>query len=590
MTPDPTNPVALYYDPDGYVEPSVARPGPVADGPQGLMGRQVAGREFPNAYLTHGRWEALTAVVLSRDRADPLVELCRTHPSSRTKRRRLSVVEEADLIRRFAAADRPADVLHCPCPPDAELAWARHASAPAAFALCGVTHTLASPAGVAALRALLTAPFEPYDALVCTSRAVVDMVTAVTDSFAEYQRERFGGNPALRPRLELIPLGVDLDRFRPATADERANARAALSIRDGEVMVLCVGRLSHHAKAHPFPVFHAAHQAARRSGRPVHLVFAGWAAHPTVGREYRAAARYFAPAARVSFADGQDAAVRANVWRAADVFVSLPDNVQETFGLVVTEAMASGLPVVGSDWDGYRDTIRDGETGFLVPTRMVGGATATATARLLSGAANYDHFLAECSQATAVDAGAAADALTLLVSDDGLRRRMGDAGRRVAVERFGWERVIRAYEALWAEQRREVSGARLAAGPSSSPVRYPPPERSFAGYPSAWLTDGDRVRATADAPPRLAGLLNMPLTNLEAGRRCHDHDTLLALLRRAAEPLAVGDICGELERGGMASDAARATVAWLLKYDLLALVPLAPPQSSPGEPPCPAPA
>ena len=46
----------------------------------------------------------------------------------------------------------------------------------------------------------------------------------------------------------------------------------------------------------------------------------------------------------------------------ADVFVSPSDNIQETFGLSVIEAMASGLPVIVSDWDGYRDTVVDGVT------------------------------------------------------------------------------------------------------------------------------------------------------------------------------------------------------------------------------------
>ena len=50
---------------------------------------------------------------------------------------------------------------------------------------------------------------------------------------------------------------------------------------------------------------------------------------------------------------------------------------------MIPEAMAGGLPVVASDWDGYRDMVVDGETGFLVPTSMVRDATADATSRLL---------------------------------------------------------------------------------------------------------------------------------------------------------------------------------------------------------------
>ena len=54
---------------------------------------------------------------------------------------------------------------------------------------------------------------------------------------------------------------------------------------------------------------------------------------------------------------------------AADLAVSLVDNTQETFGLSVAEAMAACLPVVASNWNGYRDLIRQGVDGFLVPSR-----------------------------------------------------------------------------------------------------------------------------------------------------------------------------------------------------------------------------
>ena len=73
--------------------------------------------------------------------------------------------------------------------------------------------------------------------------------------------------------------------------------------------------------------------------------------------------------------------------------------------------MASGLPVVASDWDGNRDQVVDGETGFLIPTYMVRGATADATSRLVVREVNYDFFLAECNQAVAVDPAAVAGAL-----------------------------------------------------------------------------------------------------------------------------------------------------------------------------------
>ena len=59
--------------------------------------------------------------------------------------------------------------------------------------------------------------------------------------------------------------------------------------------------------------------------------------------------------------------------------MSLADNIQETFGLTPVEAMAAGLPCVMSDWDGYRDTVRDGvgEDSSFPPwaERRAGSAT-----------------------------------------------------------------------------------------------------------------------------------------------------------------------------------------------------------------------
>ncbi len=98
------------------------------------------------------------------------------------------------------------------------------------------------------------------------------------------------------------------------------------------------------------------------------------------------------------------------------------------------EAMVREIPVVASDFDGYRDTVVNGETGFLVPTRMAKGACGDITARLLCGGISYDEFLAEVGQTVTVSIPDTADALLRLAQDESLRERMGARG--VA----GWNR------------------------------------------------------------------------------------------------------------------------------------------------------
>jgi glycosyltransferase involved in cell wall biosynthesis len=560
--------VGLFYHEDAYVE--------AGGNAIGLMGRQVAGQAFLEAYLRHGTFSELTALLRHRGPAQSLVELWRDHLATRTQSRTLRIIDSGDFHRTFFPAP-PATVLHSPQPPDPTFAWARQQTVRHGFALSGVTHTLCSPEAIDLLRSLVTAPFEAYDAVVCTSRAVANLVREVTQAYADYLRARLGGAPAYGTakatpiHLETIPLGVDIDRFRPANAEDRAVARRSLGVTDDEVAFLYVGRLSHHAKAHPFPMFRGACTAAEATGRPVHLILAGWAAHPAVRDAFVEAARLCATGVRTSIVDGRDRLVRREVWHAADVFVSPSDNIQETFGLAVIEAMASGLPVVASDWDGYRDLVEDGQTGFLIPTTMVEGATAGATTRLLTGELTYDHFLAEISQATTVDVPAMGAALARLAGDQAMRQRMGEAGRRRACDRFAWNHVIHLYEELWREQELERSArAGSPITPSldrGGPAAYPDVERSFAGYPTRWLDGGDRIVPAPGAIEWLDLLISLPLAHHAAARRVAD----IGLLRAAFAllPCSVEDLDRFWSTSGVDRGVGRATFAWMLKYDLV---------------------
>jgi glycosyltransferase involved in cell wall biosynthesis len=571
MISEPLRAVALLYDDDAYVETLRAARRLRGDGRAvGLMGRQVAGKEFLKACLDHGSWTELAALVRDPRSAESLKALWRAK-AWRPHARRLRIVDERQFHHNFLK-NPPAPILHLPCPPDSRYVWARQACAPHAFGLTGVTHTLCSLEAVRQICDYVTAPFEPFDALVCTSTAVLAMVHQVTESYAEHLHHRHGGHPTVGLRLVHIPLGVDTDRYRPPTEEERARERQALGIDADDVAVLFVGRLSHHAKAHPFPMFEGLARAAREAGQKVHLILAGWAANPTVHQAFVDGARLFAPGLQVRFVDGESPEQRFAVWRAADLFTSLPDNIQETFGLVIAEAMACGLPVVASDWNGYRDLVVQGETGLLVPTAMLAGANRHTTSRLVLGEINYDHFVAECSQTTVVDPIAAARAYRELLTDPLRRRAMGEAGRRRALERFTWQRVIRQYEALWSEQaalRLEYQRHAEPGVASGGPALYPEPQRTFHVYPTTLIDAVDRVAADPSGLERLDTFLATPLTHHVGDRRVCDRSILAQILATAASGCSIAELDSVFERAGVEDEMGRATLAWLLKYGLL---------------------
>jgi glycosyltransferase involved in cell wall biosynthesis len=567
--------IALYYDDSAYVE-TVAPPDQrVGEVPLGLMGRQVAGKEFLDAYLTHGAWSQL--VVLARNQASnqSFMQLFRAHPAGQDPKRSVRLFDE----QKFHAAFFPqpaARLLHFPSPLSARHAWARQHSGRATFAFCGVTHTLCGLAPMDALCQLVTAPFESCDALICTSQAVVDTVRAVAGAYADYLRDRHGGTPRIRVRLERIPLGVNTDRYRPPTPAERTAQRQALHIADDELAVLFVGRLSFHAKAHPFPIFHGLAQAARNTGRKVHLILAGWAASPDILNAFVEGVREFAPGVRVTIIDASRPPTRFGVWHAADLFTSLVDNIQETFGLSIIEAMASGLPVVASDWNGYRDLVVPDQTGYLIPTVMVPGATASLTSRLLVEEIDYDNFLAASTQTVAVDCQAAAQAYARLLKDEPLRRQMGAAGRQHVLDHFAWPRIIRAYEELWQSQQEELASGgshALSDDPAlpnrRTPACYPEFECSFPFYPTLWLQDGDLVQAVPGAESRLERFRCVLLTSYAADGRVSDVGILRSLLAAAAGPCPLTNLERLLRNVGVTNEMGRATLAWMLKYDLL---------------------
>ena len=528
-----------------------------------LMGLHSANEGFIRAFARHSDLDPYHCLVEGREHAEEFTRLVKAEKPA-------AKVRGIDGRSLRGLADP--GCISWMDPSFGRMLWRRRALDPRLFSVCGLTHTISSANTMEALAQLLLAPMQPWDVLVCTSEAVRQSVEAQRVAMQDYLRVRLGAAEVKPLKTAVIPLGVDCDRLK---RDEKARRdwRAKLSIADGDVAALFVGRLSFHAKANPYAMYTALQRAQSRTGRRVHLIQAGWFANADIEAAFRDGARDHAPAIAAHFLDGRDPAVRSFIWSAGDLFVSLVDNVQETFGLAPIEAMAAGLPAVVSDWNGYKDTVRHGEDGFRIPTVMPPqGCGEDLAQRFHAGFDTYDHFIGGVSQAIAVDIDAAADALARLIGDDDLRRRFGEAGRRRALEAFDWGVVIRQHRALWAElaEIRRTAADAVPMGEGATNPWLMDPFLMFANYASERLEDGMLVALADGAQSRVAPMLRSKLAGHCAYALPAPAELEAMVAQLAKQECSVGVLIG-----AAAPDrhpALRRGVAWLIKYGLARLV------------------
>ncbi len=469
---------ALRYEPDGYRVPS-----------ERIMGRHSAGQSFLRAFVQAAPMQsALTGVVGLAKTMDAFSQDIRAiHPSLPTRVLKLDQQSEIARVGAMHLAD-PSLSIH---------AYLRQSVGPAAYSLTGVTHTISSTGAMGLIADLLSAPVMPWDGLICTSKAVQASVKQLMQAQADYLRWRFGGACAMGgPQLATIPLGIDCGAFADFAQSAQA-ARAKLAIHEDDVVFLFLGRLSFHAKAHPLPMYLGLEEVAKKLKRNLVLIQCGWFANDYIENAFRDGAKRFAPSVRHIFLDGRKPEMRAAAWGACDVFMSLSDNVQETFGLTLIEAMAAGKPVIATDWDGYRQTARHGETGFMIPTSMPAQFHDDLALSHAAGTLNYDQYLAQASAYVSVDLRALREAIERLVEAPELRAQMGRAGQKLAREQFDWPVILRAYRQFWAELAARRAQATQGAAPR--PGVQINPGLLFSTYPTWQIDETSRFMRISDA-------------------------------------------------------------------------------------------
>lgn len=541
---------------------------------QRIMGRQSAGEGFLKALARYGTAESLYCCSQEKTAFEDFDKQIRPWLSNSRQVRWVPTGNPGAIAE--------AGTLYRPDPLIGELAWQRRYTNQQAYSICGVTHTLVSKGVMESIGDLLIAPVQPWDAIICTSTAAKILFEQVLGNWAEYLAQRLGGRPATPVKLPVIPLGVDCEAFPQGQAarEARNRVRQQLGIGLDDIVVLFVGRLIFHAKAHPVPMYLAMERAAQVTNAKVHLIQAGWFEDQQQELAFKNAANLLCPTVNSIFIDGRQPQVREHIWSgirsAADVFVSLADNIQETFGLTPIEAMASGLPVVVADWDGYKDTVRHEVDGFRIPTVMPPpGSGLDFAATYNDDSLNYSTYIGHISLMTAVDIDACTQALVALFTQPELRQRLGENGRQRAHDVYDWSRVIAAYETLWQElaeiRAKAITIAPLTPGKPAYPL-CDDPFRILAHYPTQSLNQ-DMVLGLGSmaAPEKLQVLRTTWMTNFGADKRSPTPmiDAMLAAIAQEGS-LTVGEILRRFAGSELAPVVYLSrTLVYLLKFDVL---------------------
>lgn len=541
---------------------------------QRLMGRQAAGEGFLKALARHGKAESLYCFTRERTSFEAFQKQVRPWLSDSRQIRWIPASNSLALAEP--------GTLYRPDPLIGELAWQRRYTNQQAYSICGVTHTLASKGAMEGIGNLLIAPVQPWDAVICTSKAVKITIEQLLGNWAEYLGQRLGARPAITIKLPVIPLGVDCEAFlqEQEARETCSRLRQQLGIAPDDLVVLFVGRLIFHAKAHPVPMYLAVEQAAQKTNAKVHLIQAGWFEDQQQESAFKDTASQLSPNINHLFVDGRKPEIRQGIWSVADVFISLADNIQETFGLTPIEAMAAGLPVVVADWDGYKDTVRHEVDGFRIPTLIPPpGCGLDFAATYNDESLNYSTYVGHISLMTAVDVDACAEALAALFTQPELRQRLGENGRQRAQEVYDWSNVIAAYETLWQELSEIRTKATVNAPLTPGKPPYPlcdDPFRLLAHYPTQTLSQDLMLGLGAmAAPEKLQVLRSTWMTNFGADKRSPTPiiDTVLAAISQNGS-LSVEEI---LHRFAGSEPAAMVylarTLVYLLKFDVLRRVP-----------------
>ena len=408
-----------------------------------IMGRQAAGWSYLNAHIKH--YDHLSVYLKYIEHKDMLISRIKPilNESKKTLDLKSISYTSPHLSEEYGG-------IFYPGPGISEFATHRSYYGHDKYSLIGITHTTASERVMQSIAKLPFSNIMPWDSIICTSECVYDTVNKIIDHEIDKISSKISVKDIILPKLPIIPLGVDKNEF-DYNEENRKQSRTNLGIKDNDIVLSYVGRLSFHAKAHHLPMYLAIESCAQqlKKDQKIHIIQTGWFANDFVKNAFIEEGKKVCPSIEFHFLDGKDQNNKHLTLSSADIFISLSDNIQETFGITPLEGMAAGLPVLVSDWNGYKYTVRDGIDGYRVKTYSLGKGYGTDIAhKHMMTSIDYDNYIGMSVQRIAVDVKDCINKLSDLITSKEKRLEFGKNAKKHINDNYDWPIILRQYEEL----------------------------------------------------------------------------------------------------------------------------------------------
>jgi len=294
---------------------------------------------------------------------------------------------------------------------------------------------------------------------------------------------------------------------------DREVCREKYRIKNDDFVLLWMGRISAYDKSDLFPLLHTLKRLKERNTQKVKFVIAGKDNDTNPHLPYLLKlCKDLQIEDSVQTILNFDPKCRNEIYNLADVFISPIDNFQETFGLTPIEAMCAGIPQIVSDWNGYKDTVLDGETGFRIPTYRYPCSDDIFKSFMLPSDSEYrsrvQHYM--MSQTTIVDNEYIERSIQRLIDNSSLMHTMSENSIKYA-KKFSWSAIMKTYNQLWNEL------ADIAQSSSQNEenrfcdfhtLNY---DKIFASYPTSVLSGDVALEITAQGIDYATNGMKMPL-------------------------------------------------------------------------------